>query len=198
MHHLRRPSTVIALVALFLSLGGSAIAAKHYLITSTSQIKPSVLRQLRGTGGPQGATGPSGPQGAAGPQGTTGAQGGPGSQGPAGPTNLSALTTILGPSVSVPTGKVGSSVATCPTGSHAVSGGGFGSVSGIDVTEMSSDHQSWIVEIANTTGITETVEAEAYCATAGEAVAARTNASARARAVREAQRLAQKLEAVKG
>jgi hypothetical protein len=38
----------VALVALFVALGGTAVAARHYLITSTSQIKPSVLKLLRG------------------------------------------------------------------------------------------------------------------------------------------------------
>ena len=48
--HRRRPSssTVIALLALFVALGGTAIAAKRYLITSTSQIKPSVIKAIRG------------------------------------------------------------------------------------------------------------------------------------------------------
>src|SRR5438876_402905 len=47
--HLRRPSPglAIAVVALFIALGGTASAA-HFLITSTSQIKPSVLKKLRG------------------------------------------------------------------------------------------------------------------------------------------------------
>jgi hypothetical protein len=50
---LRRPSpaTSIALLALLFSLGGSAIAASRYIITSTSQIKPSVLKAIRGTPG---------------------------------------------------------------------------------------------------------------------------------------------------
>jgi hypothetical protein len=55
----RRPSptTIIACLALFFSLAGTGIAASHYIITSTSQIKPSVRRALRGA---EGARGPAG------------------------------------------------------------------------------------------------------------------------------------------
>ena len=41
------PATVIASVALFFSLAGTGLAAQHYLITSVSQIKPSVQQDLR-------------------------------------------------------------------------------------------------------------------------------------------------------
>ena len=37
---------IVAWLALFVALGGTSIAAQHYLITSTSQIKPSVLKKL--------------------------------------------------------------------------------------------------------------------------------------------------------
>jgi len=45
---------IIALAALFLAFGGGAVAANHYLITSTKQIKPSVLKALKGAKGPRG------------------------------------------------------------------------------------------------------------------------------------------------
>ena len=61
----RRPSplTLVALAVLFFMLGGAAVAGKHYVITSAKQIKPSVLKQLKGAKGPKGAQGPIGPQG---------------------------------------------------------------------------------------------------------------------------------------
>ena len=40
------PTTVIACLALFVALTGTAIAASGYIITSVSQIKPSVRREL--------------------------------------------------------------------------------------------------------------------------------------------------------
>jgi hypothetical protein len=67
-------ANIVSTLALVLALGGgSAYAAKHYLITSTKQIKPSVLKSLRGHGttGKVGATGPGGT--------TLGASGGSGS-----------------------------------------------------------------------------------------------------------------------
>jgi hypothetical protein len=41
-------STVVATLALVFAMSGGAYAASHYLITSTKQIKPSVLGQLKG------------------------------------------------------------------------------------------------------------------------------------------------------
>jgi Collagen triple helix repeat (20 copies) len=91
MHLRRHPSyaNIASTVALILAIGGgTALAATthhhHYRITSTSQIKPKVLKKLRGhngtngTNGVAGSKGASGATGATGPTGTTGATGVPG------------------------------------------------------------------------------------------------------------------------
>lgn len=68
----------LALVALAVAIGGgTAFAGVHYIITSTKQIKPSVLKALRkaGPAGPQGAQGPKGDTGSAGTNGTNGKDG---------------------------------------------------------------------------------------------------------------------------
>lgn len=75
-------ANVTATLALVFAMTGGAYAAKRYLITSTKQISPSVLKSLKGANGKNGAAGIAGPQGAAG---TPGAKGADGAAGPAGP-----------------------------------------------------------------------------------------------------------------
>jgi len=63
-------ANVVATLALVFALGaGSAYAAHklHYLISSTKQIKPSVLKTLHGAAGPAGAPGSAGAPGPTGP-----------------------------------------------------------------------------------------------------------------------------------
>lgn len=79
-------SNVVATLALVLSMGGGAFAATHYVINSTAQINPRVLRELKGSSterqarqvtrgratrepgraGREGREGPRGPEGAPG------------------------------------------------------------------------------------------------------------------------------------
>jgi hypothetical protein len=103
--HGRKPSpaTIIAMLALFVALSGSAIAASDYLITSTRQIKPSVLRALRGkqgrrgVPGPEGKAGEKGEPGTEGEAGTEGNAGSEGKVGPSGPGTVVARVRTLGP-----------------------------------------------------------------------------------------------------
>jgi Collagen triple helix repeat (20 copies) len=81
-------ANVTATLALVFAMSGGALAAKHYLINSTKQINPKVLKALRGkTGkeGPRGATGATGVTGATGNTGATGKEGALGKEGSAGP-----------------------------------------------------------------------------------------------------------------
>jgi hypothetical protein len=77
-------ANVAMTLALVLAMTGGAYAAGRFVITSTKQIKPSVLAQLKGRAGAAGATGVAGVAGVAGPQGPAGANGKDGAQGPEG------------------------------------------------------------------------------------------------------------------
>lgn len=107
----RTPSatTIIAVLALVLALGGTAVAS-GYLITSLGQIKPSVRQALKGNRGPRGFAGPRGLQGLQGPQGNPG---------------LLGLTTVDGAVLTYPPGGFGAPPdANCPAGEYVV-GTGF-------------------------------------------------------------------------
>ena len=71
-------ANVAATMALVFSMTGGALAAKHYLINSTSQINPKVLKKLTGARGAQGPGGAQGPAGAPGAAGLRGEAGPPG------------------------------------------------------------------------------------------------------------------------
>jgi hypothetical protein len=77
-------ANVAVTLALVFALSGGAYAAGRYVITSTKQIKPSVLKQLRGAAGPAGKAGAAGPSGPAGSPGAAGAAGVRGEAGTAG------------------------------------------------------------------------------------------------------------------
>ena len=78
-------ANVVMTFVLVFAMSGGAYAAKRYLITSTKQISPSVLKQLRGKAGSVGASGVQGAVGSVGPQGAAGVKGEPGVVGKEGP-----------------------------------------------------------------------------------------------------------------
>lgn len=83
--HRLTPGVVLGVIAVVLALGGSAFAAKNYLITSKDQIAPSVRKALKGN---TGKTGKTGKTGAVGPTGAEGKEGPRGPEGPRGERGL--------------------------------------------------------------------------------------------------------------
>lgn len=171
------PSMLVACLALFVALGGSATAAS--LITS-KQIKDSTItgrdvknRSLTKTdfkgsiAGPAGPAGSAGAPGAPGRQGGAGSPGAPGAAGPQGPAGVVTTQEVLGPEVaSGPSGSsssVQSSSANCPAGT-IVTGGGFevGVRDFIAVAEKSGN--GYFVIAVNTAPFASSVQAQAICA----------------------------------
>jgi hypothetical protein len=68
-------ASVVSLLVLFIAPGGTAVAAQHYLLTSTKQISHKLLKALRGRTGPRGSAGLPGSRGVPGPQGVQGGAG---------------------------------------------------------------------------------------------------------------------------
>lgn len=95
-------ANVVATLALLFAMSGGALAASKYLITSTKQIKPSVLSSLKGAKGTQGPAGPGGSAGPAGPAGVgtpgpAGTAGAKGETGPEGKEGKEGKTGVAGP-----------------------------------------------------------------------------------------------------
>jgi hypothetical protein len=159
------PATAIACVAVFFSLGGAALAAGHYLITSTSQIKPSVLKQLHGSQGPAGRQGLAGTPGLPGATGAPGASGAAGAAGAAGSFNPATIvyggvaSGVVGLPVSPcpfgsPNCGTGTSVAQCSPGYVVISGGWQGSnnLEATVVTSEQSSSSTWEVSMYGDSG----------------------------------------------
>lgn len=191
-------ANVTATLALFFAMSGGAMAATHYLINSTSQINPKVLKELKGkagapgaTGvaGPAGASGPAGPSGPPGPAGAPGKEGAPGKDGAQGKegqpgkegkegkaASLAEVTEVRSEAEEVAAGEEGEALAACPQGSRAISGGflieGTKAQPALVADEAETGRTGWAVEVENTGKSTIELEAVAYCAKTGEALGA--------------------------
>jgi hypothetical protein len=157
------PATVIASIALFVSLSGTAVAAglitgKNVLDGSltavdirdnslgTREIENGSLRPVDFEvlpAGPQGPAGPSGPQGAKGAQGKQGVPGAPG---------LSGVEVVTLESIANSSGDKLTEVV-CPDGKVAIGGGGETVVKGVNYGYMAAlvasaptdDQHGWFV-----------------------------------------------------
>jgi hypothetical protein len=92
-------ANVAMTLALVFAMSGGALAASKYLITSTKQIKPSVLTALKGKTGAAGKEGLAGKEGAAGKEGPKGANGTNGTEGPKGANGTNGTNGSNGESV---------------------------------------------------------------------------------------------------
>jgi hypothetical protein len=164
----------IALLALFLALGGTSFAAATLIngklikphTIARNRLTNTAIKQLKGNRGAPGAQGAQGPTGA---QGTQGIQG---VQGPAGPVRLRYLISaaIPNPATSQSFGSI-----SCPAGEYVTGGGAFGS-SGGTVQAVNSSYpfksvttllapDSWGVYMNNTNSTASTFFVYAICAT---------------------------------
>ena len=168
----RRPSAgvVLAMVALFVALGGSSYAAVALPKASVGapQIKQSAVNSKKVLDGsllakdfkqgqlPQGAQGPAGPQG---PQGSPGQQGTPG---------ISGYELVNGPAIEVADGASAQQTVRCPAGKMVV-GGGYDTVNSTGVTLNRSSptdaSNGWYVRVTNESGARRTINGRAICVT---------------------------------
>jgi hypothetical protein len=116
-------ANIVATLALLFAMSGGALAAKHYLVNSTNQIRPKVLRSLRGKIGVAGARGANGVAGAQGATGSTGPAGAQGNEGQRGPSDVYEVE--LAKSVTAgPGGTLTLTLSNLPAGAYAIFGEG--------------------------------------------------------------------------
>jgi hypothetical protein len=108
--------------------------------------------------------------------------------------NAAEISTAHSPVNFAPPGGVSSAIAFCPAGQRVISGGGFfntGAPDGLLSTRANHDRSAWFVIGLSSSSITGTIEAYAYCAPVGGAVAAGVN---RARTRAEVARTVEQVE----
>jgi hypothetical protein len=175
-------STVVAYVALFAALGGSAYAAvtvtgkniKDGTITGrdvknrsldTNKLSAKALGSLAarpgapGVPGPKGERGPAGPIGPKGATGLTGPQGPEGPRGIAGTSGISDYKVVTTPGTTVPAGKRRFSSVECPGGRSALGGGASSGFGHSVVTESAplDEGKGWSSTIENQSGTSSDV-----------------------------------------
>ena len=169
---LRTPSPVfiISLIALFVALGGTSLAAANLingkLIKANSIPKNRLTkRAIKSLHGARGAQGPQGPQGATGLQGPNGAQGLQGIPG------LAGYQIVRVGAIMAATDVGASHTATCPTGKDVIGGGAYDFNERLTIQQSypSADGKSWNATWAGvngeTAGADSQVTVEAVCAT---------------------------------
>lgn len=135
-----------------LLFAGTSAAASRWLITSTHQIKPSVLHQLHGA------------------RGKTGVAGAPGHFSTANVSVVQGAPVFLCPAGQAQACNVGSGFASCPQGAVALSGGWAPAGNGLVNTTIVDSHpddgagSQWFVLMDNESAIAESFTPYAVCA----------------------------------
>jgi hypothetical protein len=163
--HLKFPSPamVVALVALGMALGGTAVAGGQ-LITGAQirdhsialkDLTPRTVRALRGQ---RGVRGPAGLQGSVGPAGPEGL---PGTIAP------NKVSFQQSPTSTIAAGTVGQAQALCPAGSFVISGGGFTNGQGLwsSSPSTSGTQSGWTIGATAYSSLNSTLTAYAVCLT---------------------------------
>jgi pilus assembly protein FimV len=154
-------ANIVATLALLFAMSGGALAAKHYLINSTRQINPKVLKKLKGNAG---SPGRSGAPGAAGTQGIAGVNGSSGVPGAAGANGTArAYGVVKSDGTIVPAKTKGLAATKVNPGSYCVTPT---AASGIDPTTVQAIAESDATESATEASIVVTAAAatkEATC-----------------------------------
>jgi len=164
------PVFIISLIALFVALGGTSLAAANLingkLIKANSIPKNRLTkRAIKSLHGARGAQGPQGPQGATGLQGPNGAQGLQGIPG------LAGYQIVRVDAIMAATDVGASHTATCPTGKDVIGGGAYDFNERLTIQQSypSADGKSWNATWAGvngeTAGADSQVTVEAVCAT---------------------------------
>jgi len=153
-------ANLVATLALVFAMSGGALAASKYLITSTKQISPKVLKALAGKpskagpAGPAGLQGPAGPAGANGKDGVSGVNGANGKDG----ANGASVTSASVPTNSLTCEKRGGSEFTAEGKKTTACNGKQGEpwTAGGTLPEGSSEHGQWIISAGSAGGFYET------------------------------------------
>ena len=143
------PSMIVACIALFVALTGTAVAGSGLISGSSiknhtiaaSKLTPNAISFLRGRQGP---AGPAGPAGSAGP---AGADGG---------FDPAKIVYAAGPTTDLPAnGTAGGQVltATCPAGTKAVGGGGQPVIALQGFSGPTADGSGWEIIVFNDTTV---------------------------------------------
>jgi hypothetical protein len=114
-------ANVVATLALVFAMSGAAVAAKHYLINSTRQINPKVLKKLKGNTGKAGAPGLAGATGQSGAPGAVGATGHEGARGPSDVYEVELAKTVTS---ATPGAPLTLTLSNLPAGTYAIFGEG--------------------------------------------------------------------------